>query len=144
MPRTWFASEAGTYDVIVLLQEEDEDGNVVSEERGTITLKRLSAAEHAVVQDAMFDDEQGEGQSRLVLVQHAVVAWSIDERPPTPDLVADLDPVIIQQVYAAMKREQINPFGPAARARVELEREAAATTNGASRAHVELVDVADA
>lgn len=137
----WFASEAETYDVEVILREEDEDGQVLVDERATVTLKRLSAGEHAVVQDAMFDDEQGEGHTRLVLVQAVVVAWTIPGGPPTEARIVELDESVFLQIYAGIKAADVNPFAAAARASVLLAKALEATTNGVSHAPVESASV---
>jgi len=116
---TWLASEAEHYTIDVL---DPETGD-----RATVTCKRLTAADHAKVQDAQFDEERGEGHARFVIVSHAVVSWTIPVGPYSPDMLAAIDPSVFLQIYAGIRSEDVSPFAQAARAIVELRKEAEAS-----------------
>lgn len=126
----WFASEEEHYTVDVLEPDSDE--------RGVVTCKRLTAGEHAQVQDAMYDAEQGEGSARFILVKNAVVSWTLPI-PYTESTLASLSPVVFQQIYVGIKKEDVNPFAQAALAAARLRAEAADSPTTESPVPVEPV-----
>lgn len=110
------ASELPTYTIDVLDEQDVEY---------SVTLRRLSAGDHAEVQDLMFsgDEDTGtEGRTRLMLVQKTVVTWTKpDVGPPTPATISDLPPGEMLQIYVQIDDRDLNPFTAAVAARVKLQ-----------------------
>lgn len=123
----WLSEEAETYKVEVRNPDNPEE---VAE----VTLRRLNAGQHAEVQDSMFDEEKGEGHTRLVIVRHAIVDWTLPVGAYSPDKVQALDPAVFLQIYAGIKKEDLNPFGQAVRLAVSPKTKAAGTRRKGSRA----------
>lgn len=138
----WFADDEDVYTVDVLEHE--------TKLKGVVTCRRLNAKQHAEVQDAMFDAEEGEGSARWLIVKNVIVKWDLEvpegkEKVPYSEAaLAALSPVVFQQIYAGIKREDVNPFVPAFAAIAELRREQAATPSTEPPAPAEPADDPDA
>ncbi len=116
----WFSENAETYKIEIV----DPDDEAI---RATVTCKRLTAGDHADIVDVLFDEERGEGGQRLLIVERAVVGWTLPEAY-TPAMLSGLKPEVFLQIYAGIKDVDVNPFAPAARLAASLKREEAATT----------------
>lgn len=78
-----------------------------SGEKGTVKLRRLNAGDQAAIQDTLrmslgddgTDSSLALGTMRMLTVKRALIDWSW--RPsPTPELIAQLDPDVFEQIYS--------------------------------------------
>lgn len=125
----WFTDNADTYEIEIV--DPDDESN-----KATITCKRLTAGDHADVVDLMHDDEEGEGQVRRLIVQRAVVGWTLPEAY-APAMLDGLKPEVFLQIWAGIRSEDVNPFGPAVRLAASLKTAAAGTQPEGSPAPAE-------
>jgi hypothetical protein len=102
----WFSESADTYEIEIV----DPDDESLT---ATITCKRLTAGDHADVVDAMHDEERGEGRVRQLIVERAVVGWTLPEAY-SPGMLAGLKPEVFLQIWAGIRQEDVNPFARAA------------------------------
>lgn len=132
----FFSEDAETYEIEIV--DPDDETTVA-----TVTCKRLSAGDHAAVVDALYDDEHGEGASRMVIIERAVVGWSLPQAY-SKAMLAGLKPEVYLQIWAGLRQEDVNPFVQAALLAASRKTEAEATTPTGSPAPAASADAADA
>ena len=90
----------------------------VGDEKKKVTLREISAADAATIDDATAIGEDGEfrlnnGTKRLLEVQKSVVSWELD-KPCTPETVAALKPKTFRQIASHVdKGKPASPTAPA-------------------------------
>jgi hypothetical protein len=119
----WFAEQLETHAVEIVNDAGD---------KAVVTCRRLNAGDHAAVVDKMMDDEAGEGEVRIELVKRAVVSWTLTDAegnlvPYSEAMLLGLAPEYFLQIYAGLKKEDVNPFMRAAALSASLKVAAADT-----------------
>lgn len=132
----WFSEEAELYEIEIV---DPDDPDVTA----TVTCKRLNAGDHAAVVDALHDEERGEGETRMIIVERAVTGWSLPQAY-SPAMLAGLKPEVFLQIWAGIRQEDVNPFVQAALLAASRLPEAEASTATENPAPAEPAADADA